>query len=118
MMNPTTVLGEGVIGRRDDLRLAEDFLHEDDVDPPSVEQARNKAMELVGAAPLSRALRDPWIGERLVDDIALYEANAHASGGDTRLPQIVIGDTLIQGAISTADDLFGLLARHATSGRR
>lgn len=88
------------------------------VDPPSIEKARNKAMNLVGAAPLSSALRDPWIGERLVDDIALYEANAHASGGDSRLPQIVIGDTLIQGTIGTADDLFGLLARHAASGRR
>ena len=86
--------------------------------PPSIKQARVKAMDLVGAEALSRALRDPWIGERLVNDIALYEANAHASGGDTRLPQIVIGDTLIQGSIGTADDLFELLARHATSGRR
>jgi hypothetical protein len=75
-------------------------------------------MELVGAEALSPALRDPWIGERLVENIALYEANARASGGDTRLPQIVIGGTLIQGTISTADDLFGLLARHAASGRR
>jgi hypothetical protein len=74
-------------------------------------------MELVGPQPLSRALRDPWIGERLVSNIALYEANAHASGGDTRLPQIVIGDTLVQGTISTADDLFKLLARHAATGR-
>jgi uncharacterized membrane protein len=84
------------------------------VDPPSIKQARVKAMDLVGAEPLSRALRDPWIGERLVNNIALYEANAHASGGDTRLPQIVIGDTLIQGTISNPDDLFQLLAQHAT----
>ena len=95
----------------------EDWLFEP-TEPPSIEQARNKALELVGAEALSRALRDPWIGERLVNDIALYEANAHASGGDTRLPQIVIGDTLIQGTISTPDDLFQLLARHATSGHR
>ena len=95
----------------------EDWLFEP-VEPPSIEQARNKAMELVGVQALSRALGDPWIGERLVDDIALYEANAHASGGDTRLPQIVIGDTLIQGTISSPDDLFQLLARHAASGRR
>jgi hypothetical protein len=90
----------------------------DPVDPPSIEQARNKAMELTSAQALSRALRDPWIGERLVDNIAIYEANAHASGGDTRLPQIVIGDTLVQGTISTTDDLFQLLARHAASSRR
>ena len=63
-------------------------------------------------------MRDPWIGERLVKNIELYEANAHASGGDTRLPQIVIGDTLVQGTISSPDDLFQLLARQATSGRR
>jgi uncharacterized membrane protein len=88
------------------------------VDPPSIEQARNKAMVLVGVQALSRAMRDPWIGERLVNNIALYEANAHASGGDTRLPQIVIGGTLIQGTIGTPDDLFELLARHATSARR
>jgi uncharacterized membrane protein len=88
------------------------------VEPPSIEQARNRAMELVGVQSLSTAMRDPWIGERLVSNIALYEANARASGGDTRLPQIVIGDTLVQGAISTPDDLFQLLARHATSGRR
>jgi hypothetical protein len=74
-------------------------------------------MELVGVQALSRAMRDPWIGERLVNNIALYEANAHASGGDTRLPQIVIGGTLIQGTISSPDDLFQLLARHTTSGR-
>jgi uncharacterized membrane protein len=84
------------------------------VDPPSIEQARNKAMGLVGVQALSRAMRDPWIGERLVNNIALYEANAHASGGDTRLPQIVIGGTLIQGTIRSPDDLFQLLARHAT----
>jgi uncharacterized membrane protein len=95
----------------------EDWLFEPAL-PPSIEQARNKAMELVGGPALSHALRDPWIGERLVDNIALYEANAHASGGDTRLPQIVIGDTLVQGTIATPDDLFQLLARHAASGRR
>jgi uncharacterized membrane protein len=95
----------------------EDWLFEP-VEPPSIEQAQNKAMELVGSQALSRAMRDPWIGERLVNDIALYEANAHASGGDTRLPQIVVGDTLVQGTISTPDDLFQLLARHATSERR
>jgi hypothetical protein len=95
----------------------EDWLFEP-VEPPSIEQARNKAMELVGVQALSRAMQDPWIGERLVLNIELYEANAHASGGDTRLPQIVIGDTLIQGTIATPDDLFQLLARHATSGRR
>lgn len=90
----------------------------DPVDPPSIEQARAKGMNLVGVQALSRALRDPWIGERLVNNIALYEANAQASGGDTRLPQIVIGDTLVQGTISTADDLFQLLAKHAASRRR
>jgi uncharacterized membrane protein len=95
----------------------EDWLFEP-VAPPSIEQARNKAMELVGVQALSSALRDPWIGERLVLNIELYEANARASGGDTRLPQIVIGDTLIQGTISTSDDLFQLLARHAASGGR
>jgi uncharacterized membrane protein len=84
------------------------------VDPPSIEDTRAKAMELVGVEALSRALRDPWIGERLVNNIALYEANAHATGGDTRLPQIVIGGTLVQGTIGTPDDLFDLLARHAT----
>jgi uncharacterized membrane protein len=88
------------------------------LEPPSIEQARNKAMTLVGVQALSRAMRDPWIGERLVLNIELYEANAHASGGDTRLPQIVIGDTLIQGTIGTADELFQLLARHATPGHR
>ena len=95
----------------------EDWLFEP-VEPPSIEQARNRAMKLAGVQALSRAMRDPWIGERLVNNIALYEANAHATGGDTRLPQIVIGDTLIQGTISTADELFKLLARHATSGGR
>ena len=74
-------------------------------------------MDLVGVQELSRALRAPWIGERLVNNIALYEANAHATGGDTRLPQIVIGDTLVQGTIATPDDLFQLLARHAASRR-
>ena len=88
------------------------------VKPPSIEQARNKAMALVGVPALSRAMRDPWLGERLVNNIALYEANAHASGGDTRLPQIVVGDTLIQGTISTPDELFQLLARHATRIKR
>jgi hypothetical protein len=87
------------------------------VEPPPIERARNKAMELVGGQALSHALRDPWIGERLVLNIELYEANARASGGDTRLPQIVIGDTLVRGTIGTADELFDLLARHATSGR-
>jgi uncharacterized membrane protein len=95
----------------------EDWLFEP-VEPPSIEEAQNKAMNLVGVPVLSRAMRDPWIGERLVNNIALYEANAHASGGDTRLPQVVMGDTLVRGTIGTADDVFRLLARHASSGHR
>jgi uncharacterized membrane protein len=87
-------------------------------DAPPIEQARSKARELVGDQALARALRDPWIGERLANNVALYEANAHASRGDTRLPQIVMGDTLVQGTISTTDDLFQLLARHGTASRR
>ena len=88
----------------------------DPIDPPRIEQARAKATSLAGARALERALGDPWIHERLASNVALYEANAHASDGDTRLPQIVIGDTLVRGTIRTADDLFELLARHASGG--
>jgi uncharacterized membrane protein len=88
----------------------------DPIDPPRIEQARAKANSLAGAQALERALGDPWIDERLASSVALYEANAHASRGDTRLPQIVIGDTLVSGTIGTADELFQLLARHASGG--
>jgi uncharacterized membrane protein len=96
-------------------RAFDDWLF-DPIDPPRIEQARAKATLLAGAPALERALGDPWIHERLASNVALYEANAHASGGDTRLPQVLIGNTLVRGTIRTADDLFGLLARHASGG--
>ncbi len=84
--------------------------------PPPIEQARARAAQLVGAAQLEQALSDPWVDEQLASAVALYEANAHAAGGDTRMPQIVIGAHVVHGPIGTADELFQLLERHTALG--
>ncbi len=85
--------------------------------PPPVDQALAKAAELVSTGALQHALHDPWVEEQLRSSVALYEANAIAAGGDTRLPQIVMGDVVARGPIADADELFRLLERHTTLGR-
>ena len=78
---------------------------------------RRRVSRCVRLEPLNdRSDRFLLIHERIASNVALYEANAQASGGDTRLPQIVIGNTLVRGTIRTADELFELLARQASGG--
>jgi uncharacterized membrane protein len=96
-------------------REFDDWMFAPDV-PPPLEHAQSKAAQLVGAQALEDALAEPWVEEQLQSSVALYEANAIAAGGDTRVPQIVIGDVVARGPLAGADELFRLLERHTPLG--
>jgi len=84
--------------------------------PPSLDHARAKGVELIGTQALERALADPWVNEQIQSSVALYRANALAADGDTRIPQLMIGDVVVRGPIGSADELFHLLERHTSLG--
>ena len=43
-------------------------------------------MELAGAVPFERALKDPWIEEQIQRDIAIYETNSMRGSGNMPVP--------------------------------
>lgn len=96
--------------RREALREFDDWLFAS-ASPPPLDQARAKAEELIGKLALDRALGDRWVARQLQADVALYEANARAIG-DARLPQIVVGDVVMHGAVDSVQDLLHLLEQH------
>jgi uncharacterized membrane protein len=79
---------------------------------PTIDQARAKAIELVGKSNLDRALADPWTKRQLQIDISLYEANSYMAK-DSRMPQLMMGDVITRGAITDLQMLLDLLARHS-----
>jgi uncharacterized membrane protein len=80
--------------------------------PPQLNEARAKAVALVGKKALDAALEDSWVLHQIETDVALYQANGRVIG-DARLPQLVIGDVITHGAIERLDDLLLLLEQHA-----
>lgn len=79
--------------------------------PPSLDQARAYAEELVGKDGLESALHSPWIARQLETDVALYEANAWLVG-DSRLPQLVVGGVILHGTIESREELLALIEHY------
>ena len=79
--------------------------------PPSYEQARQRAVQLVGAEKLAAALADPWITQQILTDSKLYRANWLAAD-NSALPQIVLGNAVSSGPINSLEHLQILLRQY------
>ena len=70
--------------------------------PPSLTDATNQAVTLVGAAAFEKAARDPWIEQQIQTDIDIYKI----SGMEYRqgsMPQFIIGTNIISGTLTTEE---------------
>ncbi len=79
--------------------------------PAPVAQAREYAAQLVGPALLEAALKDPWIEQQLVADCRLHRTNWITSG-EPGMPQLIIGDIISSGPLSSVEHLVILLNRY------
>jgi uncharacterized membrane protein len=75
---------------------------------PTLEAAREQAATLAGKERLEQALADPWVDQTLRTGINLYE-EVGATTRSYRLPQIIIGDTVNTGPMSSLNELMTLL---------
>lgn len=66
--------------------------------PPPLEQAKAKAAHMVGAPALAKALDDPWIAQRIEENVRLYKSN-YFKIRRGEMPQLMIGDAISVGAI-------------------
>lgn len=70
--------------------------------PPTVDEARNRAIYLSGdAAKFEAALRDPWIDQQLAASVAIFGTSwkQYRNGS---MPQFIIGTNLVSGTLETA----------------
>jgi uncharacterized membrane protein len=79
--------------------------------PVSVEQAREYAVRLVGAAQLEAALANPRLQEQITTDCLLYYANWQATGRPT-MPQLILGQAVSLGPLNGVNHLLALLNRY------
>jgi len=80
-------------------------------EPPPVNQASNRAAQLVGPEPLAAALRDSWVSARIRTDCMIHRANWIAMDNSS-MPQIVMGDAVSIGPINSLEHLQLLLERY------
>jgi uncharacterized membrane protein len=81
------------------------------VKPPTMEQAREYAAQLVGADKLKSALADPWIQQQILTDCQLHHTNSMAAESGA-MPQIIMGDAVSSGPLNSVDHLLLLLNRY------
>jgi uncharacterized membrane protein len=75
---------------------------------PSLEDARQHAIDLIGKPALDKNLTDPWIEKTIQTSVAIYAKNGkliHSS----QLPQLIIGDDVIAGPVHGVDQLVTVL---------
>jgi hypothetical protein len=75
---------------------------------PPLDQARAKAQSLLGKEDLQRCLETRWVSGQLQWNVELYIANSQAIGNG-RLPQLIIGDAVMYGAVERLEDLLRLI---------
>lgn len=78
---------------------------------PSLEDARAKAVSLVGEPALESALANSWVRRQLETDVRLYIANSQALR-NARLPQLIFADAAFAGEVPNTEDLKRLIAEH------
>ena len=81
-------------------------------EPRPLDGARKKAIELVGEEALDAALADPWIQQRIENNIGLHEIVSAMSRRPV-IPQLLVGGLIIAGRPSSSKDLFRLLEKDA-----
>jgi len=69
--------------------------------PPLLEEARQRAAQLVGAAALERVMGEPWVGQQLAIDVAIYEMAYRAGQGS--MPQLIVGQNVALGTYLKPD---------------
>jgi uncharacterized membrane protein len=77
--------------------------------PRSLENARAKAVELVGQAKLDAALSDPWIGQYMQTCVSIYGQTIQ--GGKGGIPKMVFGSRWVIPEPNNADDLVMILQK-------
>lgn len=75
--------------------------------PRALQDARKKAVELIGESELAEALADPWIDARIAADVAGYDASGAKTLPVLAAPKM---DTVV-GRPESAEELFGILER-------
>ena len=77
------------------------------IDPACLAEARSKAEELVGAAPLAAALADPWPRRQLAESIAAY---ARLARHNATMPKLLLTSSMVlNGTVRTARELVGVV---------
>jgi hypothetical protein len=94
----------------DAFRAFEDWLFNPTI-PPTPEQAKNHAAEIIGAEAIEFALKDPWIDEQMNIDCQIHMSNWQATGR-ALMPQIIIADVISLGEINNVPHLLKLLERY------
>jgi hypothetical protein len=79
--------------------------------PPSLEQARERAAQLMGAEKLRSALADPWVAQQILADCKIFRANWLAVDSSA-LPQIIMGNAVSSGPVNSVEHLQILLNRY------
>lgn len=77
----------------------------------SVEQARNHAVQWVGADALERALADPWVEQQIAMNCQIHFANWEATGR-AAMPQLILGQAVSIGPLNSVEHLLALLQRY------
>lgn len=79
--------------------------------PPSVEQAREYAAQLVGGDALQTALTNEWIQQQILTACYLHYTNWQSTGGPA-MPQIIIGSAISVGPLNSVNHLLALLEKY------
>jgi uncharacterized membrane protein len=79
--------------------------------PPAPNEARERAIQLVGSEAFTRATNDPWINRQLEQYTRLYALNYQHSR-ISRLPQLMIGTNIVAGDFRSVEQLYRLLSTH------
>ena len=75
--------------------------------PPSVPDAKARAIELVGESQLETQLADPHLWERLAIGVEVYRLAKQGV-----VPKLLLPKVMITGRATTREELFDMLARH------
>ena len=77
--------------------------------PPSVDEVRKFAEQLVGPEKLAQALTNDWVKNQIETSVAIYDSNRRELN-DGRMPQLIIGSAISPGPLGNIRQLYQMLA--------
>jgi uncharacterized membrane protein len=83
--------------------------------PPSLDEVRRYAAQLVGKKAFEEALRQEWIETQINRNISIYKAS-YLQDHNGRMPQLIVGSALIYGPLNQVSDLYALLSKELGLG--